>query len=152
MASLGLDIGFIGQYSVIAVHTLQFTTAHAMSSPARSVFASSCVVTFPNNGYSPVTGPKSSVNCFFSSETPVPYRTDMVDPVVFLITSRHVPRRQYHSRMRIPRKRVYYSRLFLRSSSFPCLFHGRCLETNVISEPFANNGCFLWLHSFALSK
>jgi hypothetical protein len=61
--SVALDIGFIDHfntqlvitlnYSAIAdLRTLQFTRAHAKSSPTRSVFSSNCLVTASNNGYS----------------------------------------------------------------------------------------------------
>jgi hypothetical protein len=81
----GLDIGFIGHfytqlgttsnYSTIAnPHTLQITTAHAKSSE-------STVKSFQNGGSLPT-------DSFLHS---LPYRTDSVDPVVFLITPQHGP-------------------------------------------------------------
>jgi hypothetical protein len=35
---------------------------------------------------------------------------------------------------------------------FSCLFRGSCLETNVVSEPFAGNGCFSGLAVLAFRK
>jgi hypothetical protein len=35
---------------------------------------------------------------------------------------------------------------------FHCLFEGRCLERNVVSEPFANSGCFYGSTVLALRK
>jgi hypothetical protein len=50
-------------YSTIAnFHTLEFTTAHAMSFSACSVFTSSCLVMTSNDGYSSASVFKSSLN------------------------------------------------------------------------------------------
>jgi hypothetical protein len=74
-------------------HSLQITTAHAKSFPARSVFTSSCLVTASNNGYSSASWLKSSVNGGSLPTVPflqgLPYRTDLVAQIVFLITPRH---------------------------------------------------------------
>jgi hypothetical protein len=69
----GLDIGFIGRFNtplaitlnysaIVNFQTLQITTAHAKSFPACSVFTRRFLVTAYNNGYSPASVLKSSVN------------------------------------------------------------------------------------------
>jgi hypothetical protein len=80
-----------------------------------------------------------------------------------VITSRHEPRRKHHSSVAVPllrscllgfpRDRYSASPLARRwLSSNGCLFRGRCLETNVVSEPFAGNGCSCGTTVLALSK
>jgi hypothetical protein len=99
----GLDIGFTGHlytqlgttsnYSTIAnLHTLQITTAHAMSFPACCVFISRSLVGAPNSEDSSASALKSSLHS-------LPYRTDLAAPVVFFITPRHGLRRQHHSQI-----------------------------------------------------
>jgi hypothetical protein len=105
----GLSIGFIDHfnpqlvtpfnYSTIAyLHTLQ---NHAKSFPVRSVFINSCLVKASNNGYTFASGLKSPLNgSSLLTDTflhRLPYKTDLVAPAVFLITSRHGPRRQHRS-------------------------------------------------------
>jgi hypothetical protein len=69
----GLVIGFIEHFKTQLVitlnfsaiadfHTLQITSAHAKSFPARSVFTSSCLVMASSNGYSSPSELKSSLN------------------------------------------------------------------------------------------
>jgi hypothetical protein len=80
--------------------------------------------------------------------------TPRVVPIIIVISPRHGPRRQHRSFSYANRFRwnVFTEpfpksdRLFLRicclTSNVLFLFGGRCLETNVVSEPFDNNGCF----------
>jgi hypothetical protein len=69
--STGFWIGFIDHLQVVTTnnyatvadfHTLQITTAHAISFPACSVFARLFLVTISNNGYSSASVIKSSLN------------------------------------------------------------------------------------------
>jgi hypothetical protein len=46
--------------AIAYLNTLQITRAYAKSFPVRGVFASSCLVTVPNNGYFSASGVKSS--------------------------------------------------------------------------------------------
>jgi hypothetical protein len=132
--NFGLEIGFIDQlwivatlnYSAIAkFHTLQITRAQAKSCPACSVFTSSFLATSFNNGYSSTSMLKSSLN---GGSLPtdsflhrLPYRTDLVAPVDFLMTSRHCSCRQHHYHMRI-----------------------RC-SGNLFTESFPSSGCLFLL-------
>jgi hypothetical protein len=95
----GLDIGFIdhfntqlisiSNYSAITnLHTLQITAANTKSSPTCSFRTSRFLITASNIGDSSASALKSTLN---GGSLP----TDLVAPVVFLITSRHGPRRQH---------------------------------------------------------
>jgi hypothetical protein len=127
----GSDIGFIyhlyrqlrtaSNYSAIAnLHILQITTAHAkFFQPA--VFTSRSLVTASNSGDSSASALKSSLN---GGSLPndtflhrLPYRTDLVAPISFLINTRHGPGRQQ------------------RSFSYVNRFHG-----NVFTESFPSSG------------
>jgi hypothetical protein len=90
-----MDIGFTDHFNTrfVIFHTLQVTRAHSRSFTARSVFTRRFLVTASNDGYSSASVLKSSLNGG-SLPTPsflhrIPYRTDFVDPVVFLITPQH---------------------------------------------------------------
>jgi hypothetical protein len=159
-------------YSAIAnLHSLQITTAHAKSSPACCVFTSRSLVTASNTEGSLASVLKSSLR---EGSVPtdsfvhrLPYRTELVATVVFLISLRHGPRRQHtvHSHMltvsaemclpsRSLAAAVYFCLLrilCLATDNFRCLFRGLCVETNV-SEPFVSNGCFFGSTILALSK
>jgi hypothetical protein len=69
--------------------------------PACSVFISRSLATPSNSGYFQLNALKSSLNGgslpIASFPHSLPYRTDLVVPVVFFITPRHGPRRQHHS-------------------------------------------------------
>jgi hypothetical protein len=106
----GLDIGFIehlctklGTTSIIApslISTLH-KSPHAKSSPTCCVFNSRSLVTASNSGDSAASALKSSLNGGSLSTVPflhgLPYRTDLVALVVFLIPTRHGPCRQHFS-------------------------------------------------------
>jgi hypothetical protein len=100
----GLDIGFTdhlqvvttNNYNTIAISTLYKIT---LSFPARSVFTRRFLIMASNSGDSSASALKSSLN---GGSLPtdsflhrLPFRTDLVAPVVFLITPRHGPHRQY---------------------------------------------------------
>jgi hypothetical protein len=80
-------------YSPIAdFYTLQITTAHARR----------FLLTASNNGYSSTSVLKSCLNdgsfttaCYNSFLHRLPYRTDSVSLIVFLITPRHGPSRKH---------------------------------------------------------
>jgi hypothetical protein len=110
MYSFGLNIGCIGHlntqlvialnYSAIAkIHTLQVIRAHAKSFPSFSVFTRRFLVTVSNNGCSFASVLRSSLNGGSFPTAPflhiVPYKTDFVAPIVFLITPRHGTRREH---------------------------------------------------------
>jgi hypothetical protein len=95
----GLDIGFIDHFNTRLLTTLNYSAvanftlykSHAKSFPAHSVFTSTCLVTASIYGYSSASGLRSSLN---GGSLPtasfvhrLPNRTDVVAPVVFLITS-----------------------------------------------------------------
>jgi hypothetical protein len=140
--------------------------------PACCVLTSRSLVTAFNNGDSSASSLKSSLNGgslpTTSSFHRLPYRTDLVVPIVFLITPQHGPRRQHtmHSRMLtvsaemcLPRRSVaaaVYSWLLrtccLSTDVVFCLFRDRCPETNVVSEPFATNDCYSGPTVLALSE
>jgi hypothetical protein len=98
----------------------------------------------------------------------LPYRTDLVAPIILLTTPRHSPRREHRSSIScvsvavgicLPSSSLaaaVYSCLLriccLAKDSFRCLFRGRCLETNIVSESFARNGCFSGSIVLALNK
>jgi hypothetical protein len=127
-----LDIGFIAHlspllvtksnYSAIAnLRTLQITTAHANSFHACCVFTNRFPVPASNSGDSSASALKSSLNggflptdCFLHS---LPYRTDFVAPVIFLITPGDDLRRKHRS--------FSYAK--------------RC-RGNVFNEPFPSSG------------
>jgi hypothetical protein len=118
-----LDIGFIDHlytrlgttrnYSVTAnLYNSQITTAPAKHFPACYVFTSRSLVTASNSGDSSVSALKSSLNGGSLPTVPflhrIPYRTDLVIPVVFLITPRHGLCRQHRSfSYPLPRERIY---------------------------------------------
>jgi hypothetical protein len=119
--SFGLNIGFIellytkhvntNNYSATANHhILQITTAPSKTFPACYVFSSHSLVTASNIGDFSASTLKSSLHS-------LPYRTDLVAPVFFLITPRHGPHRQH------------------RSFSYANRFRG-----NVLTELFPSNG------------
>jgi hypothetical protein len=125
----GLDIGFIdhvntrlgttSNYSVTAnLHNSQITTEPAKPFPACCVFTSRYLVTASNSGDSSASALKSSPNGGSLPTAPslhsLPYRTDSVGPIVFLMTPRHGPRRQHHSRI--------------------------CCHRDVFTEPFPSSG------------
>jgi hypothetical protein len=135
----GFDIGFIhhlftqlgttSNYSTILnLHTLQITTAHAKSFPACCVFTSRSLVTAPNSGDSSVFAPKSTLNDGFLPTDSflhwLPCRTDLVAPVVFFINPRCGLRRKH------------------RSFSYANSFRG-----NLFTEPYPSRG-----HLFLLIK
>jgi hypothetical protein len=108
----GLDIRFIdhlytqhgtaSNYRAIANHhTLQTTTAHAKSFQACCIFTSRSLVTASNSGDSSASALKSCLNGGSLPTDPfphrLPYRTNLVAPVFFLITPRHDPLRQHCS-------------------------------------------------------
>jgi hypothetical protein len=118
-----LDIGFVdhlytrlgtsSNYSATAnLHALQMTTAHAKSLPACCVFTSRSLVTATNSGGSSASALKFSLHS-------LPYKTDFVAPIVFLIIPQHEPSRKHRfqqnlyccMRIRYPhtltRERVY---------------------------------------------
>jgi hypothetical protein len=123
---MSLDIGFIDQlytqlrttsnYSAIAnLNTLQITTAPDKSFPACCVFTSRYLVTASNSGDSPASVLNSSFHRLL-------YRTDMVAPIVFLITPRHGP----------SRKRLFQPYLC-------CCMRIRC-RWDVFTDPFPSIG------------
>jgi hypothetical protein len=93
------QLGTTSNYSAAAdLHTLQVTTASAKSFPACYAFISRSLITASNNGDSSASALKSTLNagslptdCFLHR---LLYRSDLVAPVVFFITSEHGPRRQ----------------------------------------------------------
>jgi hypothetical protein len=96
--------------------------------PACCVFTSRSLATTSNSGDSSASALKFSLNggslpslstvCYLSLTLfRLPYRTDLVAPVVFLLTPRHAPRRQH------------------RSFSYANSFQG-----NVLTEPFSSIG------------
>jgi hypothetical protein len=99
----GLDIDCIGllytqlgdtsNYGATAnLNTLQITTARDKSLPACCIFTSRSLVTPSNSGDSPPNALKPSFHR-------LPYRTDWVASIVFLITPRHGPSRKlFHAR------------------------------------------------------
>jgi hypothetical protein len=154
----GLDIGFIdnlyaplttiSNYNTIAdFHTLQITTEHGKSFPTCCVFTSRFLVTTSSIGDTSTSALKSSLNGVWlpivSLLHRLPYRTDLVAPVVILITSRHGPRRQHRSFLYpLPSSSRRFLLRICWIATDVLLFRGRCLETNVVSEPFASSGCF----------
>jgi hypothetical protein len=89
-------------YSAITnIHTSQITTIHAKSFLACCVFTSRYLVTALSVEILQLSALKSSLN---GGSVPtitflhgLPYRTDSVAPVVFLIAPRHAPRRRHRS-------------------------------------------------------
>jgi hypothetical protein len=61
------------------------------------------------------------------------YTADSVAQIVFLITPLHGPSRKHRFQQ--------YIVACVSVAAGTCLL-SRCLETNVVSEPFASNGCF----------
>jgi hypothetical protein len=107
--SFGLDIGFIDllytrlrtrtNYSAIAnLHNSQITIAFTNPFPVCYLFNSCSLITASNSGNSSASVLKSSLNgCFLPTDSflhSLPYRTDLVAPIVFLITPRHGPSRK----------------------------------------------------------
>jgi hypothetical protein len=158
----GLDIEFIdhlytklettSNYSATAnLHTLQITTAHAKSFPACCVFTSRSLVTASNSGDSSASALKCSLN---GGSPPtdnflhrLPYRTDLVAPIVFLITPRYGPRPQHSSFSYANRFRGnVFTEPFPSSSRLSCLLRICCLVTGVplsVSRTLPRNeSCF----------
>jgi hypothetical protein len=104
-----LAVGFIGHFitqlamtlnfsAIPNLHALQITTAHAKSFPICCVFTSCSLVTASNNRDCSASAPKSSL-CGGSLPSDsfvhkLPYRTDLVAPVVSFITSRRQSNRK----------------------------------------------------------
>jgi hypothetical protein len=164
-------LGTTSNYSTTAnLHNSQITTAPAKPFPAFCVFSNHYLVTAYNCGGSSASALKFFLNgdfpskCPFSSQPPV--QNWLGCRVVFLVTPRHDPRRQhiFHSRMRIrcrgnvftkpfpSRGHLFLSRICCLTTDVVPLFRGCCLETNAISEPFTNKGCFSGSTVLALSK
>jgi hypothetical protein len=74
----------------------------------------------------------------------LPCRTDSVVPIVFLRTPLHGPSRKHHY------QRYLYCCMRIRFAG-TCLL-SRCLEANVVSEPFASNSSFSVSTDLSLSK
>jgi hypothetical protein len=91
---------------------------------------------------------KSSLNRGFHSTAAFPhrlhYRTDSVATIVFLITPLHGPSRKH----RFQQYLCFCMRAVVAGMCLP----SRCLETNVVLEPFASNVCFCGSTVLALSK
>jgi hypothetical protein len=130
------------------------------------VFTSRSLVTASNTGNSSASALKSTLNVGSRPTHNLPYRTNLIAPVVLLITPRHGLRRQH--------RLFSYANCFcgnLLNEPFPSSGHlflliknllpnnrhryvvfYRCLETNVVLEPFAGNGCFSGSTVLALEK
>jgi hypothetical protein len=127
------QLGATCNYSAIAnLHTIKIATAHAKSFPACH-----SLVTASNSGDSSASALKSSLHS-------LPYRTHSVAPIVFLIIPLHGPSRKHRfdSISIVGRVSV---------AAGTCLPR-RCLEMNVVSMPFASNGCFSGFTFLTLSK
>jgi hypothetical protein len=74
--------------------------------------------------------------CYLSSESfhhRLPYRTDLIVPVVFLITPRHGPRRKHRSSFAVQLflLNCCLLRICCLTTDVALLFRGRCLQTGV---------------------
>jgi hypothetical protein len=127
----GSDIGFIdllytqlgttSNFSAIAnLDTLQIITARDKSFPVCCGSFSHSLVPASDSGDSPA-------NAFKSSFHRLSYRTDLVAPIVFLITPWHGP----------STKRRFQHYLY-------CCMRIRC-RGNVFTEPFPSSGCLFLL-------
>jgi hypothetical protein len=127
------------------IHNSHITTTPAKPFAACCVNTSRSLVTVCNCGDSSASGLKSTLNgCFLPTVSfphRLPYRNDLVAPIVFLTTPLHGPSRKHRFQ-----KYLY------------CCIRIRC-RGNVfteplprISEPFASNGCFSRSTVLALSK
>jgi hypothetical protein len=120
------QLGTTSNYSAIAdLHRLHITTGHAKSFPASCIYTSRSLVTTSNSRDPSASALKSALNntsfptdIFFHR---LPYGTESVAAIVFLLTPRHGPRRKHHFRMRI------------------------CFRGNVFTEPFPSS-VRLFLH------
>jgi hypothetical protein len=76
-------------YSAIAnLHNSEITTAPVKPFPACFVYTSCSLVTASKSGDPSVSTLKSSLHS-------LPYKTDLVSPVLFLITPQHGPSREH---------------------------------------------------------
>jgi hypothetical protein len=151
---LYIQLGTTGYYSAIAdLHTSQITTAHAKFSPACCVFTSRSLLTASNSGDSSASALKSSLNGGGCLPTDtflhrISHRTDLVTPIVSLITPQHGPCRQYtvHSRMPTVSAGTLSPSRFLAAAVYSCLIRICCLVTNTllfyVSRPLPRNKCF----------
>jgi hypothetical protein len=161
----GLDIGFIdhlytqlvstSNYTAIAdLSTLQITTADAKSFPDCCVFTSRSLVTTSNSGDSSASALKFSLN---SDSLPI---DSLLHRFPWTCAGNAV-----HSRMLTVYAGTCLTSRSLAAAVYSCLlricslvtdvvplFRGRCLETNVVSEPFASNSCFSGPTVLALTK
>jgi hypothetical protein len=107
--------------AITNLHTLQFTTAHTKSFPACYVITSCSLVRVSNCGDPSASVLKASLNGgslpTYSFLHRFLYRTDLVAPVVFLISPWHGPHRQHCS--------VSYANRF---------------RGNMFTEPFPRSG------------
>jgi hypothetical protein len=92
------------------------------------------LITASNNRDSSASSLTSSLKDGFLPSAPflpsLRYRTDLVAPVVFLITPRHGPHTKHSFQ-----QYLYCCMLSVAAGTY-------CLETNIVTDPFARNGCF----------
>jgi hypothetical protein len=154
--STGFWIGFIDHLEVVTTNncnTMANLYRHykIMLSlfPARGVFTSSCLVMASNNGYSSAFGLKSCLNGGLHPTASflhrLPYRTDLIAPIVFLITFRQGLRRQNHSRMLTVSVGTCIPSRSLAAAVGSWLLRICCLATDVVplsvSRQFPRNEC-----------
>jgi hypothetical protein len=95
-----LQVATTNNYNAISnLHTSQITRAHAMFSPACSIFTRRLLITASNNDYCSSSVTKSSLKGG-SLQTAsflhrLPQRTNSVAQIVFLITPLHGPSRKH---------------------------------------------------------
>jgi hypothetical protein len=154
----GLNIEFIdhlrtqlelSNYSAIAnLHTVPITTNNF---PACCVFNSRSLVTGSNRGDSSASALKFCLN---GGSLPtdsllhsLPHRTDLVAPIVFLITPRHGPITQHlHSHRLTVSAGMSLPKCSLAVAVYSCLLRICCLATDVVplsvSRPSPGNECY----------
>jgi hypothetical protein len=154
------------------IFTLYKSLQHTLSSFVCCVCTSRSLVTASNSGDSSAFALKPFLNGgslhTASFLHRFPYRTDLVVPVIFLITPRHGPRRQHRFSVACVSVTAgtYFPSRFLAAADYSCflriyclatdvvrcLFRVRYLERNVVSQPFTSNGYFSGSTVLALSK
>jgi hypothetical protein len=161
-----LILGTTSNYSVIAnPHNLQITTAHPKSFPAYFVFTSRFLVTASNSWDSSASALKSSLN---GGSLPtasfihrLPYRTDLVAPIVFPYNSSARPAQTTPFILVSTAAGTCLPSCSLAAAVYSCLLRNFCLATDVVplsvSRPLPRNECcfrpvryqwlFLWLCS-----
>jgi hypothetical protein len=144
------QLGYISNYSAIAnLHSLQINTAHSKSFPACCVFSWS-LVTASNSGDSSPSALKSSLkgrslptDSFLHR---LPYRTDLVARILFLITPWHDLRMTTLIILVSVAVGTCLPSCCLAAAVYSCLLRICCLTTGVVpvtvSRPLPRNECF----------